>query len=138
MTTRKFLAPADDSSFSFESDKADVDTEKGTTFVYNPTQNLPLKQQRQTLPSFKHRTEVLYLLDQYQTVVLCGETGSGKSTQIPQVRLLLYSLDYIVNALIFICFPQKGPFVEKHSHSSFKILSVVTDEFILLNPYKRL
>jgi ATP-dependent RNA helicase DDX35 len=88
MATRQFLAPSDDSAFGFEADKVDVDTEKGTTFVYNPTQNLPLKQQRQALPAFKHRTEVLYLLDQYQTVVLCGETGSGKSTQIPQVSVL--------------------------------------------------
>jgi len=43
-----------------------------------------MDQQRQRLPVFKHRTEILYALETYQTVVLVGETGSGKSTQVPQ------------------------------------------------------
>ncbi len=39
------------------------------------------------LPVFKHRTEILYALETYQTVILVGETGSGKSTQVPQYLL---------------------------------------------------
>ena len=32
----------------------------------------------------QHRNHILYLLERYQTLVVVGETGSGKSTQIPQ------------------------------------------------------
>lgn len=31
------------------------------------------------------RNHILYLVENYQTVVVVGETGCGKSTQIPQV-----------------------------------------------------
>ncbi|PIK63009.1 putative ATP-dependent RNA helicase DHX35-like [Apostichopus japonicus] len=34
-----------------------------------------------------YRNHILYLLEKYQTLVLVGETGSGKSTQIPQYLL---------------------------------------------------
>ena len=37
-----------------------------------------------SLPIYAHRTEILYLLETNQTVIIIGETGCGKSTQIPQ------------------------------------------------------
>jgi len=43
--------------------------------------------QRQRLPIFKNKDHIIYLLEKYQTLVLVGETGCGKSTQIPQVKL---------------------------------------------------
>lgn len=43
-----------------------------------------MQSQRQRLPIFKNRNHILYLLEKYQTLILVGETGSGKSTQIPQ------------------------------------------------------
>lgn len=52
--------------------------------VYNPNSFLSMSLQRQKLPIFMHRTNILYLLEKYETVVIVGETGSGKSTQIPQ------------------------------------------------------
>ena len=57
------------------------------TAVYNPNKSLSIEQQRQRLPVFKYRNHILYLLEKYQTVVIVGETGSGKSTQIPQYLL---------------------------------------------------
>ncbi|KAG0091246.1 ATPdependent RNA helicase [Podila epicladia] len=45
---------------------------------------MTIAEQRQQLPVFKHRTEFLYLLENYQVVILVGQTGSGKTTQIPQ------------------------------------------------------
>ena len=56
--------------------------EKISTF--NPNGNMSLNQQRQRLPIFKWRNHILWLVENYQTVVLVGETGCGKSTQIPQ------------------------------------------------------
>lgn len=56
----------------------------GSCLTYNPHMNLTLTQQRQKLPIFKCRNQILYLLEKYRTVVIVGETGSGKTTQIPQ------------------------------------------------------
>ncbi|ORX79894.1 hypothetical protein BCR32DRAFT_29287 [Anaeromyces robustus] len=39
---------------------------------------------RETLPIYKHREEILDLIEKNQVVLVAGETGSGKSTQIPQ------------------------------------------------------
>uniref|UniRef100_A0A915KID7 ATP-dependent RNA helicase DHX35 n=1 Tax=Romanomermis culicivorax TaxID=13658 RepID=A0A915KID7_ROMCU len=50
----------------------------------NPYTSLSIQQQRSRLPIFKNRNQILYLLEKYQTVVIVGETGCGKSTQLPQ------------------------------------------------------
>lgn len=45
-----------------------------------------LERQRQRLPVYKYRKAILYLVERRATTIVVGETGSGKSTQIPQVR----------------------------------------------------
>ena len=52
--------------------------------VVNKLKHLPLTTQRQRLPIYANRLHILYLLENYRTVVIVGETGCGKSTQIPQ------------------------------------------------------
>lgn len=67
-------------------DKPDYILEEDvTTFTFNPHHNLSLGLQREKLPITNIKEHILYSLDLYQTVVLIGETGSGKSTQVPQV-----------------------------------------------------
>uniref|UniRef100_A0A8C3HYJ5 DHX35 n=1 Tax=Chrysemys picta bellii TaxID=8478 RepID=A0A8C3HYJ5_CHRPI len=56
----------------------------GVSVIYNPYASLSIEQQRQKLPVFKLRNHILYLVENYQTLVIVGETGCGKSTQIPQ------------------------------------------------------
>ncbi|XP_069026019.1 ATP-dependent RNA helicase DHX29 [Embiotoca jacksoni] len=46
-----------------------------------------LKAEREQLPVFQHRHRVLEALQRHPVVVVAGETGSGKSTQIPQFIL---------------------------------------------------
>lgn len=46
-----------------------------------------LKLDREQLPVFQHRHRVLEALQRHRVVVVAGETGSGKSTQIPQFLL---------------------------------------------------
>ncbi|XP_034402258.1 ATP-dependent RNA helicase DHX29 [Cyclopterus lumpus] len=46
-----------------------------------------LKAEREQLPVFQHRYRVLEALQRHPVVVVAGETGSGKSTQIPQFLL---------------------------------------------------
>ncbi|XP_008673553.1 probable pre-mRNA-splicing factor ATP-dependent RNA helicase DEAH9 [Zea mays] len=43
-----------------------------------------LERQRQRLPVYKYRKAILYLVERHATTIVVGETGSGKSTQIPQ------------------------------------------------------
>jgi len=56
----------------------------GSFMAYNPNVSLSMQQQRQRLPVFKYRNHILYALENYQTVVISGSTGSGKTTQVPQ------------------------------------------------------
>ncbi|XP_071929563.1 probable pre-mRNA-splicing factor ATP-dependent RNA helicase DEAH9 isoform X2 [Coffea arabica] len=43
-----------------------------------------VEKQRQRLPVYKYRTAILYLVETHATAIIVGETGSGKTTQIPQ------------------------------------------------------
>lgn len=42
-----------------------------------------------TLPILEQRAEIERALGEHQVVVVCGDTGSGKSTQLPQIALAL-------------------------------------------------
>ncbi|KAJ0170419.1 hypothetical protein K1T71_013790 [Dendrolimus kikuchii] len=76
-TIDTLLNPSTDSALTIDSDSK-------TNFVYNRYHHLPYEAQRQKLPVFQYRNHVLYLLEKYQTLILIGETGCGKSTQVPQ------------------------------------------------------
>ncbi|TYH47964.1 hypothetical protein ES332_D10G035200v1 [Gossypium tomentosum] len=43
-----------------------------------------IEKQRQRLTVYKYRTAILYLVESHATTIVVGETGSGKTTQIPQ------------------------------------------------------
>nr|XP_016491306.1 PREDICTED: probable pre-mRNA-splicing factor ATP-dependent RNA helicase DEAH9 [Nicotiana tabacum]XP_016491307.1 PREDICTED: probable pre-mRNA-splicing factor ATP-dependent RNA helicase DEAH9 [Nicotiana tabacum] len=69
-----------------------VDDEEGGVLLY-PTSSSSsssgfgygsLEKQRQRLPVYKYRTDILYLVETHATTIIVGETGSGKTTQIPQ------------------------------------------------------
>ncbi|KAL8616322.1 ATP-dependent RNA helicase [Nucella lapillus] len=72
---------------SIDEERAVQGESTGTTVAFNPYRNLSIEQQRQRLPVFQYRSHILYLLERYQTVIIIGETGCGKSTQIPQYLL---------------------------------------------------
>jgi len=42
---------------------------------------------RKNLPAWEAREQVQMLVNEYQTIILQGETGSGKTTQVPQFLL---------------------------------------------------
>ncbi|KAK2966058.1 hypothetical protein RJ640_029990 [Escallonia rubra] len=48
-----------------------------------------IEKQRQRLPVYKYRTAILYLVESHSTSIIVGETGSGKTTQIPQFAFSL-------------------------------------------------
>uniref|UniRef100_A0A2P2LWH7 RNA helicase n=2 Tax=Rhizophora mucronata TaxID=61149 RepID=A0A2P2LWH7_RHIMU len=43
-----------------------------------------LQEERKTLPIYPYRDELLQAVNDHQVIVIVGETGSGKTTQIPQ------------------------------------------------------
>ncbi|OCF39888.1 ATP-dependent RNA helicase DDX35 [Kwoniella heveanensis CBS 569] len=46
--------------------------------------HMSLEAQRQKLPIYKHREKILWCVEKYKVVIVVGQTGCGKSTQIPQ------------------------------------------------------
>lgn len=84
-----FLNYLDDDSFASERDAAPSD-DHVTTFVFNANHSISLQAQRERLPIRNYRDNILHCLENYQTLVLVGETGSGKSTQVPQVILFFF------------------------------------------------
>ncbi|KAM3499754.1 hypothetical protein MY10362_007016 [Beauveria mimosiformis] len=45
---------------------------------------LTIEETRKSLPIYQYRDEFIAALEQYQVLVIVGETGSGKTTQLPQ------------------------------------------------------
>lgn len=43
-----------------------------------------LERQRQSLPVYQHRKDILHRVKNYRVLILVGATGCGKSTQVPQ------------------------------------------------------
>lgn len=62
-----------------------------------------LEKTRRRLPIFGHRAKLVSAIAQHQVVILVGETGSGKTTQIPQY---IYESDR-ANARIAITQPRR-------------------------------
>jgi ATP-dependent RNA helicase DDX35 len=68
----------------WKQDRQESDSSGGLTYNFNPNKSLSIQEQRRRLPVYQYKTDILYQLEHYQTLVIQGETGSGKSTQIPQ------------------------------------------------------
>ncbi|KAI9470820.1 MAG: P-loop containing nucleoside triphosphate hydrolase protein [Benjaminiella poitrasii] len=46
-----------------------------------------IREQRESLPTFEYKAELIDAIREYEILVVIGETGSGKTTQIPQYIL---------------------------------------------------
>jgi ATP-dependent helicase HrpA len=43
----------------------------------------------ESLPVSGKRDEIMAALDKHQVIIVCGETGSGKTTQLPKIALAM-------------------------------------------------
>ncbi len=43
----------------------------------------------ESLPVSAKREEIVAALEQHQVIIVCGETGSGKTTQLPKIALAM-------------------------------------------------
>uniref|UniRef100_A0A8C4U712 ATP-dependent RNA helicase DHX29 n=1 Tax=Falco tinnunculus TaxID=100819 RepID=A0A8C4U712_FALTI len=62
-----------------------------------------LLKERQELPVFKHRYSIVETLKKHRVVVVAGETGSGKSTQVPHFLLEDLLLNEESNKCNIVC-----------------------------------
>ena len=57
-----------------------------------------LDEARRALPIFQARGKFLRQMQGFQTAIVIGETGSGKTTQIPQVSVFFTHLFRVIKA----------------------------------------
>jgi len=57
---------------------------QGKSLAYGQINNKPLKEQRESLPIYRLKSELCKAIAQNQVLVVIGETGSGKTTQMTQ------------------------------------------------------
>lgn len=103
----------------WQEDKPDIDAHSSTQFVYNAHHSLALDMQRQRLPIFRNKNHIIYLLEKYQTLVLVGETGCGKSTQVPQVKLRYIYFIFVsakIVAILFYCDNTRNISIVPHTY----------------------
>lgn len=62
----------------------------------------PLQEFRKTLPVFSMRNKLLNLIRNNRVVIVSSETGSGKTTQIPQVGF--YFCYFLLKCIYYICY----------------------------------
>ncbi|XP_070332783.1 ATP-dependent RNA helicase DHX29 isoform X3 [Odocoileus virginianus] len=83
------VSDEDFSALSLESEK--VEDLEPVRNLFRKLQSTPkyqrLLKERQQLPVFKHRNSIVDTLKRHRVVVVAGETGSGKSTQVPHFLL---------------------------------------------------
>lgn len=73
-----------DNANSQASEAEGSEDEEKKESILDKTNKTPLQLQRESLPIFPHRTRLLETIRDHQIIILVGETGSGKTTQIPQ------------------------------------------------------
>ncbi|XP_027490850.1 ATP-dependent RNA helicase DHX29 isoform X4 [Corapipo altera] len=83
------VSDEDFSSLSLET--SDADNLEPSRILFKKLQSSSkyekLLKERQELPVFKHRYSIIETLKKHRVLVVAGETGSGKSTQVPHFLL---------------------------------------------------
>ncbi|CAH0556419.1 unnamed protein product [Brassicogethes aeneus] len=85
--------------------KLNGDDKKKITFSSKILQpKISIQEQRRKLPVFQQRNKLLDIIKRHKTLIILGETGSGKTTQIPQY---IYSARLQENGKIGITQPRR-------------------------------
>ncbi|KAF8078213.1 P-loop containing nucleoside triphosphate hydrolase protein [Lyophyllum atratum] len=62
--------------------------------------SLSIQSQRERLPIFKHRQRLLYCVERFGVIIVVGQTGCGKTTQLPQ---FLYEAGWAAEGTVIAC-----------------------------------
>lgn len=80
--------------------------------------------ERLDLPVYQHKNEFMQLLDSNKCVILIGETGSGKTTQIPQ-----WCLEYLhTKKALDATYPLKVVCTQPRRVAAMNVAKRVADE----------
>ena len=74
------------------------------TLSYGIISNKSIKEQKESLPIYRLKTELLRAMQENQVLVVIGETGSGKTTQMTQY---LHDLGITKNGMIGCTQPRR-------------------------------
>lgn len=94
-------------NFANKDSNQNLNREESNKFIeglisdYNPE---TIKLQRESLPAYKAKNDLLTIINENQVVIVVGETGSGKTTQLPQ---FLHEAGYNNNGIIGITQPRR-------------------------------
>ncbi len=90
---KRFLRPGEKRTGAFgvsftKGPAAGVEEEgENPPLVYNRYKHLRIPKQQEYLPIYAYKRDILYLVERHATTIIVGETGSGKTTQVPQYLL---------------------------------------------------
>ncbi|KAA8590966.1 hypothetical protein FQN60_001909 [Etheostoma spectabile] len=89
LSTMKFWKPGSEAPGISEERELNTET-TGSPIIFNPHTALSIEKQRQKLPVFKHRNNILYLVESFQTVIIylleAGWATEGKVIGVTQPR----------------------------------------------------
>ncbi|KAI1790692.1 pre-mRNA splicing factor [Ganoderma leucocontextum] len=77
-----------------------TETEENLVHSAPTSSSLSLQAARERLPIYQHRENLLHAVERHGVVILVGETGSGKTTQLPQ---FLYEFGWAKEGNIIAC-----------------------------------
>uniref|UniRef100_A0AC35UEY3 ATP-dependent RNA helicase kurz n=1 Tax=Rhabditophanes sp. KR3021 TaxID=114890 RepID=A0AC35UEY3_9BILA len=89
MAKKQLQTPDSEDEMDVAEAKEDLSPIKGANVVVQRTE--AIQNQRSNLPIFAEEQEIVEAINQNKVTILCGETGSGKTTQVPQ---FLYESGY--------------------------------------------
>ncbi|GEQ71849.1 hypothetical protein JCM33374_g5535 [Metschnikowia sp. JCM 33374] len=73
----------DEAQFVDFSEEAELEGEDGDA-IKPPSRFSDIQAVRKSLPAYRHRQQFLEAIEKSQVLIVVGETGSGKTTQLPQ------------------------------------------------------
>jgi len=84
-----FLRPGESKTSAFgvsflKSTPARGDLDEDPSLLFDRQSLLRVRDRQHRLPIYSYKRDILYLVERHATCVIVGETGSGKTTQVPQ------------------------------------------------------
>ncbi|KII88814.1 hypothetical protein PLICRDRAFT_42054 [Plicaturopsis crispa FD-325 SS-3] len=100
---------------------------EGNVIQSAPTSSLSsIQSQRERLPIFKHREKILYCIEKYGVIIVVGQTGCGKTTQLPQY---LYEAGWAAEGNVIACTqPRRVAATSVASRVAAEVGSILGDE----------
>lgn len=87
---------------------------------------ISIQSARERLPIFKHREKILYCIEKYGVIILVGQTGCGKTTQLPQY---LYESGWAADGSVVACTqPRRVSATSVASRVATEVGSILGDE----------